>query len=143
MIPGVCTSVHQTSSRSQSQQHLYASACEAAHTVLPRCSALMYRESGSRFERYGRADDHRMQRKALFSAFFPPSVLAHTQSVCEILFEVHGYAHFKVHPTLPACILTETKRGDRVFLSGATMQKQAWEEHTYTTSSLLLLHNSM
>lgn len=47
-------------------------------------------------------------REKLF--FFQPFSSWHTGEVCAILFEVHRCAHFKAHPTLPACILPETRR---------------------------------
>lgn len=46
------------------------------------------------------------------SSFFQPFSSWHAGKVCEILFEVHRCAHFRVHLLLPACILAETRGGD-------------------------------
>lgn len=56
--------------------------------------------------------------------FFQPFSSWHTGEVCEIMFEVHLCAHFKVHRKLPACILSETRGGDTGFLSGGTMENE-------------------
>lgn len=38
----------------------------------------------------------------------------HTGEACEIPFEVHQCAHFKVHLPVPACTPSETRRGDTI-----------------------------
>lgn len=53
----------------------------------------------------------RMQSVALF---FQPFSSWHAGKVCEILFEVHQCAHFKVHLRMPAWTLLEMKRGDTI-----------------------------
>lgn len=60
------------------------------------------------------------------SSFFlvlPPSSW-HTGKACEIPFEVHQCAHFKVHLPEPLCTLTDMSRGDPI-----SQQKSGWKEH--------------
>lgn len=65
-----------------------------------------------------RVDQSALYQDAGKSSSFPSR---HAGEVCEILFEVHRCAHFKVHLTRPECIPPETGRGDTGFLSGGTM----------------------
>lgn len=142
-------SAHETVSQSRSQQHLYASTCETAHTVLKKrffshwCAERSSTAKPHIWEVDRRTDEETPGGSECTLSgcreklFFQPFSSWHTGKVCEILFEVHRCAHFKVHLTLPACILPETGRGDTGFLSGGTMEYQPGKNtHTLRNSSI-------
>ena len=81
-----------------------------------------------------RVDQSALHQDAERSSFFFPSPFSswHTGKVCEILFEVHRRAHFKVRTTPAVCILPEI----RSLLSGGTMENQPGKNaRTHRTES--------